>query len=86
MIADYSEIRSEVRYYVPLNQSYEVWNLSVTNASQKERELSIIGYAEFTNNSNYEQDQVNPQYSQFITRTVFKENRVRQMIHANQEN
>ena len=83
MIADYSEIRSEVRYYVPLNQSYEVWNLSVTNASPKERELSIIGYAEFTNNSNYEQDQVNLQYSQFITRTVFKENRVRQMIHAN---
>ena len=79
MIADYSEIRSEVRYYVPLNQSYEVWNLSVTNASPKERELSIIGYAEFTNNSNYEQDQVNLQYSQFITRTVFKENRVRQI-------
>ena len=83
MLADYSDIHSEVRYYVPLNKTYEVWNLSLTNNSDKVRSLNITGYAEFTNNSNYEQDQVNLQYSQFITKTVFAENRVRQMIHAN---
>lgn len=83
MKADYSGIHSEVRYYVPLNKTYEVWNLSVTNNSDKARSLNITGYAEFTNNSNYEQDQVNLQYSQYITKTVFVENRVRQMIHAN---
>lgn len=71
MKAAYAGISSEVCYYVPLNQSYEVWNLSVTNDSEKERKLTVTGYAEFTNNSNYEQDQVNLQYSQFITRTVF---------------
>ena len=58
MMADYSEIHSEVRYYVPLGQSYEVWNLKVTNCSDRKREISVTGYAEFTNNSNYEQDQV----------------------------
>ena len=83
MMAEYSKISSEVRYYVPLNQSYEVWNLKLTNNSDEERELNVTGYAEFTNNSNYEQDQVNLQYSQFITRTVFRGNRVRQMIHGN---
>lgn len=83
MMADYSGIHSEVRYYVPLNKTYEVWNLSVTNNSDKARSLNITGYAEFTNNSNYEQDHVNLQYSQYITKTVFVENRVRQMIHAN---
>ncbi|MDD6290441.1 MAG: N,N'-diacetylchitobiose phosphorylase [Lachnospiraceae bacterium] len=83
MLADYSGIHSEVRYYVPLNQSYEVWNLSVTNNSGQDRELTVTGYAEFTNNSNYEQDQVNLQYSQFITRTEFHENRIRQTIHGN---
>ena len=83
MMADYSEIHSEVRYYVPLEQSYEVWSLAVTNCSEKKRELTVTGYAEFTNNSNYEQDQVNLQYSQYITQTVFRGNRVRQMIHAN---
>ena len=85
MMADYSGIHSEVRYYVPLNKTYEVWNLSVTNNSDKARSLNITGYAEFTNNSNYEQDQVNLQYSQYITKTVFVKNRVRQMIHANLE-
>ncbi len=83
MMTDYSDIHSEVRYYVPFNKTYEVWNLSLTNNSDKVRSLNITGYAEFTNNSNYEQDQVNLQYSQFITKTVFAENRVRQMIHAN---
>lgn len=83
MLADYSDIHSEVRYYVPLNKTYEVWNLSLTNNSDKARSLNITGYAEFTNNSNYEQDQVNLQYSQYITKTIFVENRVRQMIHAN---
>lgn len=83
MLADYSGIHSEALYYVPLEESYEVWNLKVTNESKEARNLTITGYAEFTNNSNYEQDQVNLQYSQFITRTFFDENRIRQAIHSN---
>ena len=83
MLADYSGIHSEVCYYVPLNQTYEVWHLKVTNASACERNLTITGYAEFTNNNNYEQDQVNLQYSQFITSTVFETNRIRHIIHGN---
>ncbi len=83
MTADYSEIHSEALYYVPLDESYEVWELDVTNQSRTARNLSITGYAEFTNASNYEQDQVNLQYSQFITRTVFCGNRICQMIHGN---
>lgn len=81
--ADYSSIHSEALYYVPLNQSYEVWSLSLTNNSNEVRNLCITGYAEFTNNNNYEQDQVNLQYSQFITRTVFCENRIRHTVHGN---
>ena len=84
MMADYSDIHSEVRYYVPLEQSYEVWSLgSGRTILIRNENLHVTGYAEFTNNSNYEQDQVNLQYSQYITRTVFRGNRVRQMIHAN---
>ena len=83
MIADYSGIRSEALYYVPLGKEYEVWSVSLTNNSGETRNLNITGYAEFTNNSNYEQDQVNLQYSQFITRTVFKDNRICQLIHGN---
>ena len=83
MMADYAKIHTEVRYYVPLGKTYEVWNVRVTNQSEEKRMLSVTGYAEFTNNSNYEQDQVNLQYSQFITQTDFQNNCVRQMLHAN---
>ena len=83
MIADYSGIHSEALYYVPLDKEYEVWDLRLENQSDVTRSLTVTGYAEFTNNSNYEQDQVNLQYSKFITRTVFRENRVCQKIHGN---
>lgn len=83
IIADYSKIHSEVLYYVPLHREYEVWNVTVSNHSDVLRKLHITGYAEFTNNGNYEQDQVNLQYSQFITRTVFENNRICQKIHGN---
>ncbi len=83
MEADYGGIHSEALYYVPLGKSHEVWNLKVTNNSNAPRILNITGYAEFTNNNNYEQDQVNLQYSLFITRTSFEGNRIRQTIHGN---
>ncbi|MCQ2500827.1 MAG: N,N'-diacetylchitobiose phosphorylase, partial [Lachnospiraceae bacterium] len=81
--SDYSGIHSEVLYYVPLEKSYEVWSASITNTSDTVRELTVSGYAEFTNNSNYEQDQVNLQYSLFISRTKFVDNRIMQEIHGN---
>lgn len=83
ILSDYSEIHSEATYYVPMNEEYEVWALSVSNQSDRERNLNLTGYAEFTNNSNYEQDQVNLQYSLFITRTIFEGNFLRQAIHGN---
>ena len=83
MLADYGGIHSEALYYVPLEGTHEVWALTVKNLSERRRELTLSGYAEFTNNGNYEQDQVNLQYSQFITRTLFDHNRIRQQIHGN---
>ena len=83
MSADYSGIHSESLYYVPLDASYEVWNLKLKNTGDKTRKLTLTGYAEFTNNSNYEQDQVNLQYSLFIGRTYFDKNRVVHQVHGN---
>ncbi len=81
--ADYSHIHSEATYYVPLGKCYEIWALSVTNLDKSNRSLTLTGYAEFTNHSNYEQDQVNLQYSLFISRTRFQDNRIIQQIHGN---
>lgn len=82
-LADYRDIHTEAVYYVPLGKTHEVWALGVENRGSNDRELTVTGYAEFTNNGNYEQDQVNLQYSQFITRTMFDNNRIRQQIHGN---
>ena len=83
LVAQYAGIRSEVLYYVPLNKTHEVWRVKVTNESDKPRKLSAYGYCEFTNDSNYEQDQVNLQYTLFITKTYFKGNRILQTINEN---
>ncbi|MBU3819147.1 MAG: N,N'-diacetylchitobiose phosphorylase [Candidatus Faecalibacterium intestinavium] len=83
MEARYAGIHSEAVYYVPQGKAYEVWALTVTNASDRPRSLTLTGYAEFTNHSNYEQDQVNLQYSLFIGRTLFEGNRITQQIHGN---
>ncbi len=84
MSAEYSEIRSEVTYYVPNGATYEVWRAKVRNLSSKPRRLSVFGFLEFTNDNNYEQDQVNLQYTLFITRTSFEGgNRVIQHINEN---
>ncbi|MDE5570205.1 MAG: N,N'-diacetylchitobiose phosphorylase [Ruminococcus sp.] len=81
--AEYKEIGSEVTYYVPYGKTYEVWRAKVTNNSDTERKLSVYGFCEFTNENNYEQDQVNLQYTLFISRTSFEENKIVQHINEN---
>ena len=83
MEASYAGISSKAIYYVPQGKAYEIWALTVTNDSDRPRSLTLTGYAEFTNHSNYEQDQVNLQYSLFISRTLFEGNRITQQIHGN---
>ncbi len=83
MSAEYKGIASEVTYYVPNGATYEVWRAKVKNVSDKPRNLSVFGFLEFTNDNNYEQDQVNLQYTLFITRTSFEGNRVIQHINEN---
>ena len=79
--SDYSGISSQITYYVPLNKTYEVWRTKVTNNSGRIRKLSAFGFIEFTNENNYEQDQVNLQYTLFITRTSFEGNMIVEHIN-----
>ena len=72
--SEYAGIKSSVLYYVPKDATYEVWRATITNNDSVERKLNVTGYCEFVNDNNYEQDQVNLQYTLFITRTYFKDN------------
>lgn len=84
MTADYSGIHSEALYYVPLGKEYEVWSVLVRNDSDQERNLTLSGFAEFTNEPNYEQDLVNLQYTLYISQTHFRGNRIQQTVNENQ--
>ena len=81
--AEYSGIKSSATYYVPDGASHEVWSLTVENTGDESRDLSVFGFAEFTNDGHYEQDQINLQYTQYITRTYFHEKILLQTINEN---
>ncbi len=83
IISRYEDIETSTLYYVPLNKTYEVWRLKVKNNGTRQRKLSLFGYVEFTNDSNYEQDTVNLQYTQFISKTYYKNNMILQSINEN---
>ena len=83
MFTEYAGIKSEAMYYVPLNKIYEVWCLKVTNTSDKPRKISAFGYAEFSNDDNYNQDQVNLQYTLCTSNTSFRKNKIYQQINLN---
>ena len=70
-VSEYAGIESKALYYVPMDATHEVWRVTLENKSDKERTISAFGYCEFTTESFYTQDQVNLQYTQFITRTEF---------------
>lgn len=82
--SEYEKIKSETTYYVPYGKTYEVWRIKVTNNDSRDRKLSLFGFVEFTNEDNYEQDQVNLQYSLFISRTSFEGNKIIQHLNENE--
>ncbi len=79
----YTEIETKTTYYVPLNKTYEIWKHVIKNKSSEKRNISIFGYVEFSNNSDYEQDTINLQYSQFISRTYYEDSKIMQFISEN---
>jgi len=66
--SNYSSIKTETLFFVPLGRSYECWLLKVTNNDTKKRDLSLFTYVEYANNWNLSQDMINLQYSQFISK------------------
>jgi cellobiose phosphorylase len=81
--SEYKGISTVASYFVPAGARHEVCEVIVKNSWAGERELSLFGYVEFTNDPHYEQDGINLQYSQFITRTYYDDNTITQTINEN---
>ncbi len=82
--SEYDKIATETRYYVPLDKVCEVWKLCIRNLDNDERAISVFSYAEFTNDNNELQDDLNLQYTQYISRTYYKNNFIVQSINENE--
>lgn len=74
--SDYSQIKTETLFFVPLDADYELWHFKVTNTGNKKRSLKAFTYVEFANNWNAFDDQNNLQYTQYIVKTSFHKNAI----------
>jgi N,N'-diacetylchitobiose phosphorylase len=62
---EYSGIRSEMRVFVPVDKPLEIWEVVLTNKSDRTRQLSLFPYAEFCF-WHIDQDQINFQYILYV--------------------
>ena len=69
--SDYSSIRAESTYFIPLDAEFEYWRLKVTNTGDTPRQLSTFAFCEFTTEWNLLNDTLNLQYTQYIGRAVY---------------
>ncbi len=63
--SEYSNIESQVTYYVPMGQSHEVWKVKLTNKGNQQRELKVFTYLEYAANWNAIDDLLNLQFVQY---------------------
>ena len=64
--SEYSGIRSETAYFVPLGRTFECWHVKLTNLGDTPRRLRAFTYVEYVGNWSAFDDQVNLQYTQHI--------------------
>lgn len=69
--SEYSKIKTETLFFVPLGKDLELWKVKVTNTDNKARSLRAFTYIEFASNWNVGDDLGNLQYTQYIIKTTY---------------
>ena len=62
----YAEIETKTTYFVPLDATFEVWLIEVTNHSSHPRTLDLFTYVEYASEWHVWHDTFNLQYAQYI--------------------
>lgn len=65
IVSEYDKIQSETTYFVPLDQTYEIWKVKISNNDSVKRELSLFTYLEYAGSWNAIDDLLNIQYVQY---------------------
>jgi len=71
--SEYSSIRTESTYFIPLDSEFEYWRLRVTNTGTRPRTLRVFAFCEFTTEWNLVNDLLNLQYTQYIGRAEYRD-------------
>ena len=69
----YDGIETESTYFVPLEQAFEYWRLTVKNGDSRRRKLKVFTYCEIATSWYMPNDLSNLQYAQFIARAEVKD-------------
>lgn len=77
--SEYNGISTKTEYFVPLEKEYEIWQCTVKNETETEKNISVFGVCEFVNHNSALDDQIDLQCSLFLTRTKFSGNFIHQM-------
>jgi len=72
--SEYAKITTNTTYFVPQNETHEIWHTRVTNTGDTPRKLRLFTYVEYTNNWNLTNDLLNLQYSAYIVNMSVKDN------------
>ncbi len=73
----YKGIETESTYFVPLEQTFEYWRLTLTNTGRKSRRLSVFTFCEFASEWNIFQDHFNIQYSAYCANVRMQDGLIR---------
>lgn len=76
----YSGIRMQSKYFVPLDQAFEYWVLTVTNESERPRTLDLTTFCEFSSEWNIFQDALNHQYTAYTAMGEMRDGIVRASV------
>ncbi|OGY23237.1 MAG: hypothetical protein A2172_02590 [Candidatus Woykebacteria bacterium RBG_13_40_15] len=68
-----SGIKSEVTFFVPLDEDLEVWDIHIKNLSDRPRDISVTGYIEWVLGS-YAKDLEDRVFDSFFNDVYFKNN------------
>jgi len=72
--SEYSQIKTESKYFVPMGKTHECWNVKVTNTGDKKRKLRLFTYVEYSGHWILNNDFLNLQYSQYTLTMNVKNN------------
>lgn len=71
--SEYSRVRTESLYFIPLDAGHEIWRLRLTNTGSTARSLDVFSFCEFTTEWNLVNDTLNLQYTQYIGRARWQD-------------